>query len=151
MCGEWISQLFLGCDSLISIVIEEGNTKYDSRDNCNAIIRTENNELIMGCAATIIPDSVTKIVEEAFSHLSTLSSIVIPKGVKKIESCAFNKCYNLESITLPIGINKIDELAFCDCHSLQTIYVPKKKTEYYTQRLNSNLHDKIVEIESVKL
>ena len=112
------------------------------------------NGVCKGCTAldkVVIPDSVTKIVEEAFSHLSTLSSIVIPKGVKKIESCAFNKCCNLDSITLPVGVNKIDENAFHNCNGIQTIYVPAKKTDYYKQRLNSNLHDKIVEIESVKL
>ena len=98
----------------------------------------------------VITSGTTKIVEEAFSHLSTLSSIVIPKGVKKIESCAFNKCCNLESITLPIGVNKIDEHAFHDCHSLLTIYVPAKKRDYYKQRLSSCYHDKIVELEATK-
>ena len=40
---------FYNCSSLTSIVVESGNTIYDSRDNCNAIIETETNTLIVGC------------------------------------------------------------------------------------------------------
>lgn len=105
----------------------------------------------MGCATTIIPNSVTKIGQNAFEKLSSLTSIVIPKGVKRVDLCAFERCNNLHSITLPVGVNKIDENAFHNCNGIQAIYVPAKKTDYYKQRLNSNLHDKIVEIESVKL
>lgn len=147
----WISdRLFEGSDSLRSIVVEEGNPQYDSRNNCNAIIDTEYNELIMGCAATIIPEGVKKIREKAFANCSSLTNIVIPKGVKNIESHAFEKCLNLQSITLPIGVRKIGEFAFCYCKSLQTIYVPAKKTDYYKQRLSTYLHSKIVELKPVK-
>jgi len=34
---------FSGCSGLISIKVESGNTKYDSRDRCNAIIETASN------------------------------------------------------------------------------------------------------------
>ena len=37
---------FSGCSSLTSIKVAEGNTVYDSRDNCNAIIETESNVLV---------------------------------------------------------------------------------------------------------
>ena len=147
----WIlGNIFEGCHALKCIAIEEGNLKYDSRNNCNAIIETENNELIIGCSATSIPESVTKIGEKAFLNCASLTSIVIPKGVKKIESFAFEKCHNLESVALPVGVNKIGEHAFRDCSALQTIYVPAKKTDYYKKRLCSKFRDKIVELEPVK-
>ena len=38
---------FSNCGRLQSIVVEEGNPNFDSRDNCNAIIRTNTNELIV--------------------------------------------------------------------------------------------------------
>ena len=47
------------CIGLTSINVETGNTKYDSRDNCNAIIETESNTMIAGCQNTIIPNSVS--------------------------------------------------------------------------------------------
>ena len=62
---------FNKCRSLTSIVVESGNTHYDSRNNCNAIIQTDNNQLVQGCQNTIIPNSVTSIGEAAFSGCSS--------------------------------------------------------------------------------
>ena len=53
--------VFSGCSGLTSITVEKGNSRYDSRDNCNAIIETESNTLVQGCDITVIPDSVTSI------------------------------------------------------------------------------------------
>ena len=52
---------FAECSSLTSIGVEIGNTKYDSRSNCNAIINAETDALISGCKNTSIPNSVTSI------------------------------------------------------------------------------------------
>ena len=49
---------FSDCDRLAEIKVESGNQFYDSRNNCNAIIETATNTLIVGCKNTIIPDSV---------------------------------------------------------------------------------------------
>ena len=43
--------LFYGCSSLVTIKVASGNTKYDSRNNCNAIIETASNTLVAGCKA----------------------------------------------------------------------------------------------------
>ena len=50
-----------GCVGLTSIEVENGNPSYDSRDNCNAIIVTPSDMLIVGCRNTIIPNTVTTI------------------------------------------------------------------------------------------
>ena len=55
-----------GCVGLKEVKVAEGNPVYDSRNDCNAIIETSSNELIVGCKATIIPASVTKIGWGAF-------------------------------------------------------------------------------------
>ena len=52
---------FSRCSGLTSIKVESGNSVYDSRENCNAIIKTATNTLISGCKNTIIPNSVTSI------------------------------------------------------------------------------------------
>ena len=59
---------FSYCDHLTSIKVETGNTKYNSRNNCNAIIETASNTLIAGCMNTTIPNSVTSIGDRAFQH-----------------------------------------------------------------------------------
>ncbi|MBP5377642.1 MAG: leucine-rich repeat domain-containing protein, partial [Bacteroidaceae bacterium] len=43
---------FAGCIGLTSILVSNGNTIYDSRDNCNAIIESATNKLISGCTNT---------------------------------------------------------------------------------------------------
>ncbi len=35
-------------ETLTTIVVEDGNPVYDSRNNCNAIIKTEDNTLVLG-------------------------------------------------------------------------------------------------------
>ena len=57
------------CDNLNTIVIESGNARYDSRENCNAIIETATNTLIQGCNTTIIPNSVKNIFEYDLAQL----------------------------------------------------------------------------------
>lgn len=83
---------FSGCGKLESIVVEKGNEKYDSRDNCNAIIETSTNTLIFGCKNTIIPNSVTAIGTEAFYACYGLTSITISDGVNIIGVRAFLLC-----------------------------------------------------------
>ena len=91
--------VFTGCTSLTSIKVEEGNTVYDSRDNCNAIIVTERNSLKIGCMNTTIPISVIEINMFAFSGCTGLTSITIPWRVSEIGQSAFHDCTNLTDIT----------------------------------------------------
>ena len=90
---------FRGCTGLTSIRVENGNTKYDSRDNCNAIIETASNKLVVGCKNTIIPNSVTCLGSSAFCNQTGLTSINIPSNVVSIEDYAFYSCTGLTSIT----------------------------------------------------
>ena len=57
---------FSYCSGLTSITVDVNNTVYDSRDNCNAIIRTDDNTLQTACKNTIIPTTVTSIGNNAF-------------------------------------------------------------------------------------
>ena len=94
------TQSFAHCSDLISIVVESGNTVYDSRNNCNAIIKTAANELVVGCKNTIIPNSVTSIGAFAFDYCSSLTSIIIPNSVTSIGAAAFRGCDGLTSVTV---------------------------------------------------
>ena len=60
------------CPSLQSIKVEQGNKKYDSRNNCNAIIETKSNTLLSGCMNTVIPNNVTSIEKYAFQGMTSL-------------------------------------------------------------------------------
>ena len=83
---------FIGCGGFTNIIVETGNKYYDSRNNCNAIINTSNNELVSGFKNTIIPNSVTSIGYSAFCGCSGLTSITIPNSVTSIGYSAFENC-----------------------------------------------------------
>ena len=97
------NRAFYGCSGLTSIVVEADNTVYDSRDDCNAIIKKETNTLIHGCKNTKIPSSVTRIGERAFWDCSELTSIEIPSSVTRIGYGAFDGCSGLTSINVEAG------------------------------------------------
>ena len=119
---------FAWCSSLTAMVVESGNTTYDSRENCNAIIETATNTLIAGCQSTIIPNSVASIGESAFYGCSALNSITIPNSVTSIGEWAFAECSSLTSINLPNSVTSIGEWAFAECSSLTSIILPNSVT-----------------------
>ena len=119
---------FWGCSSLESIVVENGNTKYDSRNNCEAIIETESNTLIAGCKNTIIPSNVTSIGNEAFEDCSGLTSVTIPNSVTSIGLSAFEGCSGLTSVTIPNSVTSIRGYAFYGCSGLTSITIPNSVT-----------------------
>lgn len=84
---------------LHSIKVDADNRVYDSRDNCNAIIETQTNKLILGCKNTIIPDSVEEIDYFAFSF-TKIEEISIPKSVHTINQFAFLWCFDLKRIMI---------------------------------------------------
>ena len=93
-------EAFWSCSSLTSMVVAEGNTVFDSRENCNAIIHTATNNLVAGCQNTIIPNSVTSIGDYAFSGCSSLTSITIPESVNSIGEGVFVGCSSLTSMVV---------------------------------------------------
>ena len=121
-------EAFYGCTSLEKIIVKSGNTVYDSRDNCNAIIETNTNTLISGCKNTIIPDSVTSIGSYAFSGCTSLTSITIPNSVTSIGYEAFYDCTSLTSITIPNSVTSIKSKAFSGCTGLTNITIPDSVT-----------------------
>ena len=112
---------FDGCTGLTSLSVEAGNTVYDSRNNCNAIIETSTNTLIFGCQNTTIPNSVTSIGGGAFSSCSGLTSVTIPNSVTSIGDWAFSGCTGLTSVTIPNSVTSIESGAFEGCTGLTSV------------------------------
>ena len=90
---------FTYCSGLEKITVESGNSCYDSRDNCNSIIDTEFNTLIVGCKNSVIPNSVTSIGYYAFYGCSGLTELTLPDSVASIGDGAFICCSDLSKIT----------------------------------------------------
>jgi hypothetical protein len=85
---------------LESFSVAAENPTYDSRNDCNALIKTETNTLIQGFKNTVIPDGVTTIGSQAFYCCTSLTSIEIPASVTYIGSEAFQGCTSLTSVTI---------------------------------------------------
>ena len=117
---------FQNC-SLSSIIVEKDNERYDSRDDCNAIIESETNTLIIGCNNTTIPTSVTRIGGNAFNGCSGLTSLDIPNSVTKINGNAFEGC-GLTYIEIPSSITTIEGGTFINCSSLTSLSIPNSVT-----------------------
>lgn len=128
---------FRSCSNLTSVKVENGNPTFDSRDNCNAIIRTASNTLIVGCKNTIIPNSVTSIGVNAFENCDGLTSITIPNSVTSIGQSAFNGCRSLTSIDIPNSVTTIGRDAFLGCSSLTSIVIPNSVTSIGTRAFSS--------------
>lgn len=112
-----VKSCFYGCSNLDEISVEEGNKVYDSRDNCNALIKTATNELI----------------------LCTASSIVIPKTVKTIGSGAFLSNNRLNKLNIPASVLSISSNAFYGCSSLIDLTFENSSEEIY---ISNNLEQK---------
>ena len=140
------NQAFRNCGDLRSIVVVKGNSKYDSRDNCNALIETATNKLLVGCRNTIIPGTVKTIADLAFSYCKGLTYVNIPNSVtsittngnsdssfrgsdlkeiefhcSKLGSWLFNGQTSLEKVVLGSEVTSIEDRAFYGCTNVQTV------------------------------
>ena len=120
--------VFNGCSGLTSVTVDKNNGTYDSRNNCNAIIETSTNNLIVGCKNTIIPNSVTSIGRNAFYGCSGLTSVAIPYSVTSIGGGAFCDCSGLTSVTIPNSVTYIGGYAFSGCSGLTSVTISNSVT-----------------------
>ena len=124
---------FSGCSGLTSISVENGNTVYDSRADCNAIIETATNTLIAGCKNTVIPNSVTSVGSGAFNGFSGLTSVTIPNSVSFIGEQAFSWCSSLRHVyCYAESVPKTKSNVFGHTSvSFSTLHVPAASIETY--------------------
>ena len=106
-------------NNFTSISVAEGNPVYDSRENCNAIIETATNTLVLGCKNTNIPSTVTAIGERAFRNCADLTSIKFPDNLVSIGELAFEET-GLISVELPARLSSIGFKAFV-CNKLVSV------------------------------
>lgn len=83
---------FYRCPNIKRVVVDSCNQKYDSRDNCNAIIETATNNLLLGFSTTKIPNTVRSIGDGAFLQCTGLKAISFPNLLRSIGAGAFSSC-----------------------------------------------------------
>ena len=81
---------YFDLSNIEEIEVSKDNPYFDSRDNCNAIIGSKSDILLLACKNTKIPESVHTIGSGAYVT-SGIDRIFIPKHVKYININAFNR------------------------------------------------------------
>ena len=98
---------------ITTITVSPENPVYDSRDNCNAVIETDTDKLIIGIYGTKIPETIRTIGSHAFESSHELSTLEIPVGVTTIEDYAFDECGSLANLTIPKTVKSIGKNLCC--------------------------------------
>lgn len=111
---------FGSCPSLVSIEVSKGNPNFDSRNDCNAIIKTNTNVMLTGCKNTVIPFGVKKL-NYTFHGCTGLEIIEIPNSVNELIEFVFTGCTSLEKLTIPASVTKIGDYCFNECPNLKSI------------------------------
>lgn len=140
---------FNSCQTIDGFTVESGNNHYDSRNNCNAIIETTSNTLIIGCKNSTIPHTVTTIANEAFAYCRSLDSIIIPSSVNSIGNQAFCFCTGLNSINIPSSLNSIEGNPFMGCYNISEITVDDGNVTFDSRNgcnavINTNTNELVI-------
>ena len=115
-------EAFRNCPNLTTISVDGNNKTFDSRDNCNAVIKTADNELILGCKATIIPKTVTSLGEASYMG-SAIETFTVPENITTIGRTVFYDCPNLKTLVFGNGVTSIAGEAIKKCPLLETIKI----------------------------
>jgi hypothetical protein len=121
---EYISggDVFMGCDSLREIKVDDMNSVYVTIDEC--ILLRDTMELIVGGSNSDIPEGTKIIGSTAFYGRSNHESIRIPSSVTTIKGFAFGMCENV-SFYIGENVTQIEDCAFIRCKNA-TFYCEAK-------------------------
>ncbi|MDR1372996.1 MAG: leucine-rich repeat protein [Dysgonamonadaceae bacterium] len=122
---------FYYCNRLTAINVDENNDYYTSANG--VLFNKEKTTLIQYPAGKTdadytIPESVTGIVNYAFSMCSSLAAVNIPNRVTSIGDAAFSYCGSLVSVTIGNSVTSIGDEAFHYCGSLASVTIPESVT-----------------------
>ena len=103
---------FSGCSNLVDITVEAGNSVYDSRNSCKAIIETTTNTLFQGCKFSTIPNDVVEIAAGAFWGMGDMYYITIPASVSVVRKSAFGNYDKLNVTFMGVTPPEMEDKAF---------------------------------------
>ncbi len=127
---------FCNCDSLETISVENANNNFSA---VSGVLFNKNKTELLKYPESksgqnfIVPESVRKIGDRAFSGNKNLLSVELPSSATEIGVSAFRGCEMLKSINLPDGLSEIKLGMFWGCNSIESVTIPStisKISEY---------------------
>ena len=93
---------FVNCISMTTITVDPQNSTYSSLDG---VLFNKAQTTLIQCpngkgGSYSIPNTVTKIGQDALSGCRSLTSVRIPSGVMSLDSGALGSCFSLTTITI---------------------------------------------------
>ena len=120
---HWASGAFEGCTGLTSYNVHTNNPVYSSFDG--VLFNKSQTVLVQYPAEKAgnydVPESVSYILDKAFSHCAALTRVVVPNGVRTIGRQAFSACTNLTSVSIAATVTNVGHEAFGNCSSLAAV------------------------------
>ena len=119
-----IKQIYSSGACFNYVEVSKENPYFDSRDNCNCIIETANNSIVLASKKnSFIPSTIKEIGEGSFKY-TEYENIVLPDSVTIIKDYAFSYMENLKSIGLDQNLEIMESNLFAGCTKLKSILLP---------------------------
>lgn len=136
---EWPSEMeyigghsmFMGCSSLKTIEFPE-NCEIFTLDSC-----------FLDCISlesVVIPGTVNKICNMAFSNCPELTNVTLGEGIEKIGSWAFMSCPKLTHIVIPESVTELTDEVFQNCTGLVDVTLPNNLTDVPANLFTDEYH-----------
>lgn len=144
---------FRNTPSRETIVVRSGNKVYDSRNNCNCLILTAQNRILLGAADSTIPNTITHIGgwgsasythTEAFQGIQKPFSIYMPDSVVELSEgdalTGINGIFKesaIEDVRLSHSLTELKG-TFMGCNNIKYIEIPDSVTFLARTFVNCN-------------
>jgi len=126
---------FERCDSLVSVRIPSGvtaiqSTSFGGLSGLKEIQVDEKNACFASLDGVLFDKNLRKLI--CFPGGKT-ERYVIPGSVTRIGDYAFSNCHGLKSVTIPDSVTTVQMRAFSNCSGLETLVVPDSVTDIWNQ------------------
>jgi hypothetical protein len=124
------SGAFQDTPGLMRIEVSPLNPAYSSLDG---VLFDKSQTTLIQCpqgrkGTYIIPEGVTTLTDDSFTHCSQLTSVTIPETVTSLGWSTFSDCTGLTSIAIPKNVTNLFGPTFMRCSNLTSVRIPDSVT-----------------------